>query len=695
MRRYRVGVDVGGTFTDLVLMDEASGEFVAAKTPSRPAEPHRAILEGLRELLAQEGVAPQEIASFVNGTTLGLNTVIQRSGAPTGLLITEGFRDVLEIRRLRLPGAPSFYAERPRSLVPRRHVREVRERVLANGRIYRALDPAAAVAAAGELRAAGVTSLAICFLHAYRNPAHEEQAAAAIRAAFPDLYVCASSEVWPQQRESERALVTVMSAHIGPRLGDYFTGLARGLGELGVDCPLLSTKSNGGVMSVRQAARAPVESLLSGPAAGVIAAAHLGRLTGRRKLIALDMGGTSADISVVDGDVLYSTESQVGDFPLIVPAVDVTSIGAGGGSIAWADAAGVLKVGPRSAGADPGPACYDRGGTEPTVTDAYVLSGIIEPQEFLGGGLKLSHARAELALSALGRRLRLSPPDTAAGILRVATANMYAQFLPLMAQHGVDHREFALLAYGGAGPTHAFLLAREIGIRTVVVPPSPGTLCALGCLLADLRADYVRTVYAALREPNFTTLAAELHKLEQQAAAWLEEERVPSAEREVVRAADLRYRGQSFDVAVRLRQGGGAGLRELPELFHARHQAVYGFADPSGAVEVINLRVQAIGGVRRPERLSPRTAGAAPAGVTAARPRAAAANERTVGSTRTREIVLDGARLKATAVHRSELAPGASLDGPAVITQYDTTVFVPPGFRITVDPWLNIVGEAQ
>ena len=688
MGRYRVGVDVGGTFTDLVLMDEASGEFVAAKTPSRPAEPHRAILDGLRALLAQEDVAPREITSFVNGTTLGLNTVIQRSGAPTGLLITEGFRDVLEIRRLRLPGAPSFYAERPRSLVPRRHVREVRERILANGRIYRALDPAEAVAAAGELRAAGVTSLAICLLHAYRNPAHEAQAAAAIRAAFPDLYVCTSSEVWPQQREYERALVTVMSAHVGPRLAEYFTGLARELGELGVDCPLLSTKSNGGVMSVRQAARAPVESLLSGPAAGVIAAAHLGRLTGRRKLIAHDMGGTSADISGVDGDVLYSTESQVGDFPLIVPAVDVTSIGAGGGSIAWADAAGVLKVGPRSAGADPGPACYDRGGTEPTVTDAYVLSGLIEPDEFLGGRLELSTDRAERALAELGQRLRLSPQETAAGILRVATANMYAQFLPLMAQHGVDHREFALLAYGGAGPTHAFLLAREIGIRTVVVPPSPGTLCALGCLLADLRADYVRTVYAELRDANLGALGAELDRLDQQATAWLDEERVPAAERDVVRSADLRYRGQSFEVAVRLREGGVPGLRELPALFHARHQAVYGFSDPAGAVEVINLRVHAIGGVRRPARLSPR-AGAG------GKSDAAADVARNASATRTREIVLDGARLKATAVHRSQLAPGMTLDGPAVIAQYDTTVFVPPGFRISVDPWLNIVGEAQ
>ncbi|MBI4247797.1 MAG: hydantoinase/oxoprolinase family protein, partial [Candidatus Rokubacteria bacterium] len=637
------------------------------------------ILHGLRELLARERVAPGEVTSFVNGTTLGLNTLIQRSGAPTGLVVTAGFHDVLEIRRLRLPGAPSFYAERPRPLVPRRHVREVRERVLANGRVYRPLDPAEAVAAAAELRAAGLRSVALCFLHAYRNPVHERQAAAAIRAAFPDLYVCPSSEVWPQQREYERALVTAMNAHIGPTLRDYFAGLERDLGALGVHCPVLSTKSNGGVMTARQAARAPVETLLSGPAAGVIAAAQLGRLTGRRKLIALDMGGTSADISIVDGDVLYSTESQVGDFPLMIPAVDVTSIGAGGGSIAWADSSRVLKVGPQSAGAEPGPACYGRGGTEPTVTDAYVLSGLIEPDEFLGGELKLSRELAERALAGLGERLGLSPPKVAAGILRVATANMYAQFLPLMAQHGVDHREFALLAYGGAGPTHAFLLAREVGIRTVVVPPSPGTLCALGCLLADLRADYVRTVYAELNDSTVKDLAGELEALERQAEAWLDEERVPPAERAVVRSADARYKGQSFEVTVRLREGGQPGLREAPELFHARHRAVYGFADESGAVEIINLRAQAIGSVRRPERLSPR----APAG----RPGAG-------GAARSRDIMLDGVRLRATVHRRSELTPGTSIDGPAIVVQYDTTVFVPPGFRITVDRWLNLVGEA-
>ena len=673
---FRVGVDVGGTFTDLVLMDEPSGAFVVAKTDSRPDAPRHAILDGLRALLDRESVAAEALSSVTHGTTLGLNTLLQRSGAPTGLLVTAGFRDVLELRRVRLPGAPSFYAERPRPLVARRSVREIDERILANGRVYRPLDARQAVAAATELQQAGVKSLAVCFLHAYRNPAHEQAAADAIRAALPDLYVCASSELWPQQREYERALVTTMNATIGPRLRDHFSSLEAELRKAGLRGAVLSTKSNGGVMTVEAAAGAPVETLLSGPAAGVIAAAHIGRLTGRQRLIALDMGGTSADISIVDGQVGFSSESQIGDFPLILPAVDITSIGAGGGSIAWVDDTGVLKVGPRSAGALPGPACYGRGGSEATVTDAYVACGLIAPDEFLGGQLRLSRELAEQALGRLGERLALGPEAVAAGILRVATAAMYAEFLPLMAQHGVDHRAFALLAYGGAGPTQGFLLAGEVGIGTVIVPPSPGTLCALGCLLADARADFVRTIYGQLSEDALPGLQAALAELEQQAHAWIEDQQPGRSDRDVARWADLRYHGQSFEVPVQLARGGPAGLRKLAEQFHARHRAVYGFADEGAAIEVINLRVQAVGKVPKPERLVPR-----------------AQESASVCQPRRRSIVLEGERVEAHVYDRASLTPGTRLDSPAIVVQYDSTTFVPPGWQVSVDPLFNLVGQ--
>jgi N-methylhydantoinase A len=342
----------------------------------------------------------------------------------------------------------------------------------------------------------------------------------------------------------------------------------------------------------------------------------------------------------------------------------------------------VLKVGPRSAAAEPGPACYGRGGQEPTVTDAYVQSGLIAPDEFLGGELRLDPSLAERALAELGQRLGLSATETAAGILRVATANMYAQFLPLMAQHGVDHRRFSLLAYGGAGPTHAFLLAREVGIGSVIVPPSPGTLCALGCLLADLRADFVRTVYRQLDDAVADDLADDLARLEQQAEAWLVAEGVAPEARSLVRSAEMRYHGQSFEVTVRLNRSGATGLRELPELFHERHRAVYGYAEPGAAVELITMRVQGVGAAPRPARLAPRGQ------------REARQNGPPIPAAR-RTIVLDGVPVEAGVYRRDELRPGARIDGPAVVIQYDSTTVVPPDFVVEVDEWLNLIGTRE
>ncbi|MCC7104201.1 MAG: hydantoinase/oxoprolinase family protein [Chloroflexi bacterium] len=675
MTGFRVGIDVGGTFTDFTVLHETDGNFIAFKSPSQPSDPHRAILQGLTALLDSEQIRPAELQLLTNGTTIGLNTVIQRSGARTGLLVTKGFRDVLELRRVRLPGAPSFYAERPVPLVPRRHVVDIEERVLANGRVYRELDLDEVDRAVDALVAEGIEALAICFLHAYRDALHERAAAARVRERHPDLFTCASHEIWPQQREYERALVTTVNAFVGPVLRGYYERLDRGLAELGVACPTLATKSNGGVMSCRRAADVPVETLLSGPASGVVAAAQIGQLAGFPKLIALDMGGTSADIAVIDGDIAFSTESQIGDFPIFTPAIDLTSIGAGGGSIAWVDPNGVLKVGPRSAGAAPGPACYGMGGEEPTVTDAYVVAGIVDPAEFLGGTKVLERPLADAAVERLGNQLGLGGEAAAVGVLHVATANMYAQFLPLMAQHGVDHREFAILAYGGAGPTHAFLLADEVGIRTVVVPPSPGTLCALGSLLADLRADFVRTVYAEYAPSLLPRLESVYAELEAEAQRWLFEEREIAVDRRTVRWADVRYLGQSFEVRVTLEPTDGPA--DLPDRFHARHQAIYGYSDPTGPVEIIDVRVTAIGTTVKPARLAPAELHGMP-------PRQ---------PTHPREVLIGERRVQASVHRRHELRQGQTIDGPALVVQYDTTVFAPPGWRLEVDEWQNLVGR--
>jgi N-methylhydantoinase A len=671
----RLGIDIGGTFTDLVTMDQASGALTMLKTPSTPAHPSRAVINGIEELVSRDQIEPAAINYFVHGTTLALNTVIQRSGARTGLLVTAGFGDVLELQRLRLPDPHHFNADRPRALVMRRHVREIDERMLATGDVYRALDVTQAVAAACELQALGVEALAICFLHAYRNPAHEIAAHEAIQTACPDLFICRSSEIWPQQREYERALVTVINAFVGGRMQDYFRHLEREVAAHGVPARVLSTKSNGGVMTARSAGQAPVQTLLSGPASGVIGAQYVGALAGVDRLLTFDMGGTSADIAVVDGQIALSTTNRAGDFPLILPAVDVSSIGAGGGSIVWTDQFGVLKVGPRSAGSSPGPACYGKGGEEATVTDAYVVSGILHPDRFLGGTQQLDPERAHAAVGSIGAALGMPVAETAGAILQVATSNMYAEFVPALAQHGVDPSEFALFPYGGAGPTHAFMLADEVNLRRVMVPPSPGTLCALGCLVADLRADFVRTLFAESAYLAQTTLDEAFAGVHADALAWLAEQDVDVTEVIYQRSVDMRYKGQSFEIAVDLPPA-ATTVDDLIAAFSERYRAVYGYADPDAETEIINIRGTVIGKMRRPElaRIAPAEGTPAPSGE--------------------RRVRYNGAELAVATYDRAALGAGATFAGPAIVEQYDTTTFITPGWTVAVDTYGNLVAEA-
>lgn len=676
---YRLGIDIGGTFTDLVLMDEANGQTLSFKTPSVPGDPAQAVLNGVRHLIEVESIDPAAIKFFVHGTTLGLNTLIERAGATTGLLATRGLRDLLEIGRLRLPDPTNYYVEKIAPLVARRHVREVDERLRANGAVHRPIDLAALEASARELMADGVEALAICFLHSYRDDRHERAAAEHLRRALPELYICTSAEIWPQQREYERALVTVINAYVGRRMRRYFDRLQANMAEIGMHAPVLTTKSNGGVMTAASAAEAPVETLLSGPASGAMGALQTGRIAGETRLIGFDMGGTSTDVAVIDGDVLHSTESQVGDFPVIMPAVDVSSIGAGGGSIAWLDEFGILKVGPRSAGAVPGPACYGRGGTQPTVTDAYARIGLFSPGRLLGGGMRLDLDLAERAIASVAAPLGLDAREAATAILEVTTANMFAQFMPLMARKGIDPRDFALLAYGGAGPGHAFLLAKEVGIGRVIVPTSPGTLCALGCLVTDLRRDVIRSL-APGAFANPAHIEENFAQLEIQAQAWLDSQDTAMVERRLLRSADMRYHGQSFDLTVPLGPADGeGGLARLAERFYQNYRQIYGFADEAAAVEITNIRVTALGVTPKPAQQLPPVSGVARRRATASGRHAIFEAHRTV---------------EAEFFDRPSLAAGDWFEGPAVVEASDTTVYVPAGFRVTVDPWGNLIGES-
>lgn len=681
MSTYRLGIDIGGTFTDVMLTDEA-GHTHALKTPSVPSAPEQAIFNAI-EQLKERNIQPYEVELFVHGTTLGVNTLIERNGATTGLLVTKGFRDVLEIRRLRLENTTDLYGDKTIPLVPRYLVREVDERMLASGREYQALDENELRIEVQALVKEGVTAIAVSFLHAYHNAAHEQQAVELIRREFPQLFVCSSSEVWPQQREYERTLVTVMNAYVGSRMSEYFRGLLEGTRERGMNAQVLSTMSNGGVMTAERAAAEPVKTLLSGPASGVIGATYVARMAGMDKIITFDMGGTSVDVALIDGEPAYSTENQIGDFPVIIPAIDVTAIGAGGGSIAWIDSAGVLKVGPMSAGADPGPACYGRGGEQATTTDAYVQLGIIHPDRFLGGGMQLNPELSTRALAALGSQLGLSPTQTAQAILDVATSNMYAQFTPLMARKGIDPRDYTLLAYGGAGPTHAFLLAREVGITKVLIPPSPGTLCATGCIVADLRNDFVHTLYKSGDQLQDGELEQLYARLAGQGQRWLEEESsrgIPLESTYLLYSADMRYEGQAFDIEVQLpahAEEGWGWIQTAIERFHSQYESIFGISQQSAPVSFVNLRVTIVGVTRKP-----------------------AGSHQPLRQTESkvsdfRLIQFDGAEWEANVVSRASLSLQEWLSGPVIVEEYDTTVFVPPGYRVQADKQGNIVGEVE
>lgn len=678
--RYRLGIDVGGTFTDFALIDELSGELFPFKVATTAQRPVNAVLVGLSALAAQGRLRPEEIGVFVHGTTLATNTVIERRGEMTGLLVTEGFEDLLSIARLRLRNPFDFTASRPEPLVSRQLTRGISERIRADGHVMKSVDPSDVIGQVGELRALGARAVAISFVNSYRNDEHERIAAEVARAAFPDLYVCTSSELWPQIREYERTLVSVVNAYVGDRISSYLGQLRAEMHAAGVPAPIFVTKSNGGIANADAASERPVELLLSGPAAGVVGASYIARSASFPRIITIDIGGTSADISVVDGEPLYSSEAEVGEMPVTLPAVDVTAIGAGGGSIAWLDAAGVLKVGPRSAGSDPGPACYGLGNTECTITDAYLTLGIIDEEKFLAGAMPLRRDLAERAIAPIARHLDRSVENTAEAILEVATSNMYRELMTVLARRGVDPGEFALFPFGGAGATHSFLLADEVGFETVIVPPFPGVLCALGALVADIKRDFIRTTYLAVRSDDLAAtlpgIRDKLRLLEDQARAWWKQNRIGDIELELAHSLDIRYVGQSFEVEVDLapQECTPARFTVVLNRFHDRHNAIYGYAEPTAPVEIINIRTTAIMRTSKPclRELAP-AANGAPAG--------------------RRKLFHKGEWRLAGTYQRSDHGRGSRIPGPAIVEQYDTTTFVPPGWMVEVDKHGNLIGR--
>jgi N-methylhydantoinase A len=674
---YRIGIDVGGTFTDFVLADLTRSTLAFHKEPSVPRDPSLAVDRGIATLLETHDIDPAQIELIVHGTTLGLNAIIQRLGARMALIVSTGNRDLLELARLRLPSSYDFTVPREVPLVPRNLVFEISARMRSDGSVITPLDMAEIDELTARLREEKVNTVAVVLLNAYRESSLEAEVATALRSRLPDILVTTSGTIWPEIREYERGLVAGLNAYIQPLMTGYFDRLQSRVAARGVAAPIYITANNGGTLSLETARDRPIDTVLSGPASGVVASTKVGGAADRRKLITFDMGGTSTDIAVCQtGIPEFTTSTFVGDFPLMLPVVNVGAIGAGGGSIIWVDAQGVLKVGPLSAGADPGPVCYGRGGTEPTLTDCYVTLGILDPANFLGGRMTLDTDAARAALERVADRLGLAGDDSAiqsaTAAVRVASAKMATEIVKLLATAGVDPREFALVAYGGAGPTHACLLAEEAQLTAVVVPRAPGTFCALGAILADVRRDYVRTarhtIGAVERSRNgWPAIVRILTELEAEARAWLAQEGDIVGESDIVVSFNLRYAAQAYEIEIIVPADKRETLNDaaLAELFHAEHERLYGFAELATPIETAAVRLGVLGRV-------------APVPL----PEVPANHPRPYGQ---RMIWHDGEQICADLYQRVDIGKGAIVSGPAIIEQLDTTTFILPGWYAHAD----------
>jgi N-methylhydantoinase A len=670
---WRVGVDVGGTFTDLAAVDDASGMVCLEKVPTTPTDQSVGVAAGLTALLGRHSVLPATVSYLGHGTTVCINAVLERKGARTGLITTQGMRDLLELRRQIRDDLYDLQADKPEPLVPRNLRQEVPERTLADGRVATALDLEAVRAALVALVAEGVEALAVSFLHSYVNPAPEHAVADLVRREFPDLYLSVSSDVLPEFREFERLSTTVMNAYVGPVMACYLGRFGERVAALGVAARPLILQSNGGVATVDHARARPVYTMASGPSAGVTGAAYLAGRAGHGAIITFDMGGTSTDVSVVErGTPMTAAEKVYHGYPAKVAMLDVDSIGAGGGSLAWIDPGGFLRVGPRSAGADPGPAAYARGGESPTVTDANLVLGRLDPDYFLGGAMRLDRDRAAQAIERdVARPLGLSVTDAGLGVLKVVDASMASAIRLATIERGRDPRHFTLVAFGGAGPMHAAGVARLLGIPRVLVPPSPGVLCALGLLVADVRTELSRT---ALRRTDRTTpaeLAAIFRDLESRATEWARHGGLPPERITLARSVEMRYARQNHELAVEV--GRRLTPADLTRRFHRTHRSAFGYAAPGEPTELVTFRVAVMLPVARPAIMPSPEPGDASRGV--------------------RPVYFESTKgfIETPVLERARLRPGLSVSGPVVIEQIDCTTVVEPGQTAIVDAHGNLV----
>ncbi|MGI8955165.1 MAG: hydantoinase/oxoprolinase family protein [Nocardioidaceae bacterium] len=691
-RRMRIGIDTGGTFTDIVAFDEVTGELVTTKTPSTPSDPAEGFLAGIDKVLEIAGLpagSGDAIVAVSHGTTVATNQLLEGKIERLGFITNDGYEFVLEIARQSVPDGygNSYFWVKPDRIVPRERVKTVVGRMDFTGTEIRPFDEGGAREVARWFREQGVNTLGVCFLHAYANPAHEERMREIVAEEHPRAVVSLSSQVLREYREYERSMTTLVDAAVKPKVAGYVTNIKARLdaftsaGQGTRTVPFYVMKSNGGVLSADEVVHRPITTVLSGPAAGALGAAMIAQVAGFDRVLTCDGGGTSTDVSVVvDGEPTLTTEGSVGIYPSKIPMIDVVTVGAGGGSIAWLSPEGTLKVGPASAGADPGPLCYAKGGTEVTVTDAHVMLGRIPPH-LLGGEIPLDIDAARRGLATLAERLGISPAECATGVLEISAWNQANALRQITVKRGLDVREFTLTTFGGSGSLLLCRLMDVLDIGTVLVPPNPGNVSAFGLLTVDVKNDYVQT-HVSLHETLGTgTVDAIFDALTAEAAGALDKEGFPAAEHRFVRTADLRYFGQAFEVRVAVPAGPATQqvLDDVARDFHAEHRGLYGYdfaGDSTQQVEWVNLRVSGIGPIQRPE-IKKHDGG--PGG----------SPERTS----TRAVCFDATDgdVEAGIYWRPDLRPGDALCGPVVIEEFGSTVPLHPGFGARVDDYLNII----
>ena len=676
----RIAVDVGGTFTDLYAVDDEKGQQWIAKVPSSPEDSSKGIVVGVQRLLTDNGVSADSVSHLIQGTTVATNAVLQRKGAKTALVTTRGFRDVLEIARQKRPHLYDLTRNKVEPLVPRRMRLEVTERVLASGKVAVPLSEEEVRSVAGKLAEEEIEAVAVCFLHSYRYPVHEQIAARILREALPGVYICCSSEVLPVFREYERMTTTVLNAYLGPIVSSYVGRIKERLFQAGVGGAVSIVQSNGGIMSAEVASQKPVYLVLSGPSSGVAGAARVSKAGGFGDAIAFDMGGTSTDVSlIVNGQVPLTSEREIAGLPCRVPMVDVETVGAGGGSVAWVDVGSLLKVGPHSMGADPGPAAYNKGGTQPTVTDANLVLGRLGSGSLLGGEINLNRGLSARAIQdCIAKRLGISLEEASLGIIRVANANMVRAVRSVSVQRGFDPRHFTLVAFGGAGPMHAVGVAKELGIQTVLVPPSPGVLCAVGTLTMDVRTDAVRTVILPAVNDSIPILRSTLQEMIDEARQWLTAQGLKAEGSRIQTVLDMRYRGQNYELEVRdCHPTDRKGLDAAIDEFHRVHKRAYGYCNLERPVEIVNVRVTVIYPANH-ESLKARGLD----------------HSRSVGRERSiRDVLFDGKKeyIKTPILWRRSLGSGETLLGPVIIESVDSTVVIPPDAKATLDNLNNLI----